>query len=158
MVNWIPIIGIIIALVFIVAIIIVIVSINTTSEADRPTVPVSNKCQRQFDDLVNVSGEPCCLIGGEPTAFKFVKTLNLVVSPVPFFYLDACKGFCQNAKIDSKGAACQSGSSKAFLQCVNLTKPQNCTDAGMPVAHVGTQFYYAHSATDAECKTTGNCG
>ncbi len=158
MVDWIPIIGIFIILVFIVAIIIVIVSIDRTTDANRSSVPVSNKCQRSYDDLVDVSGDPCCLIGGEPTAFKFVKSLNLVVSPVPTFYLDACKGFCQDARIDSTGAACLSGSSKAFLQCTALTKPQNCVDAGMPIAHVGTQFYYAHSATDALCQQTGNCG
>ncbi len=154
--------------VIILAVIIILIAtgvliFNTKKDKDnekKAKDPSSDACEKNLDTLKNISDLPCCIQGGNPTAFRYIKILDLVVAPVPTYYVDACLGFCADGKTqkDSEGnLSCSVGSSTKFENCIKMTKPVNCSGAAFPVAADGTTFYYAHSATDDECKVTGKC-
>jgi hypothetical protein len=114
-------------------------------------------CVRATNQLIDISKLECCCLGGQQTDLRYVPSLDVVVSPGPTYFLDACAGFCQNGNYNPTSETCQNGPSQRFQSCVNLTRPINCTSPAMPVAVNGIQFYYIHSATNQECPASAAC-
>jgi len=148
---------IIIALI-VTAIVAIVLLIRENQKKSDPTVnPGSNQCSKPISELESISDNPCCLLGGEPTALRFMKSINMTVGPVPTYYLDACAGFCKDGMVDKNSLKCVSGSNVDFDNCVDRIKPVDCQGAAFPVAIDGIQPFYAKSATKAQCTETGSC-
>lgn len=160
MVDFIVVILIIVVFIIIVGLTIVtIVVIRREQESSNTGDIIDPKrpCTRATDELVNVSQLECCCIGGQQTDFRYIESLDVVVSPGPTYFLDACAGFCKNGNYDPTTERCQSGSSEKFQSCANLTRPVNCDSPAMPVGVDGIEFFYVHSATKEECPTSAAC-
>lgn len=117
------------------------------------------KCAPPFDQLEDISNLPCCRIGATRTAFRYVPEFNLVVSPTPIYYPDACQGFCTNG-LTTEGdiLRCVGGAGQAnYDSCITLTQPKNCRGISYPIAAIGTQYFYAYSATNAACQSATSC-
>ncbi len=159
--NW-PLIILIITIIIII-ILLVIFTIQTANQiqrdaANNPVIGDTDQCVRSTSDLINISGNLCCCsASGFQTDLRYIPQLDVTVRPVATYYLDACAGFCIDGLFDPIAETCNSGSSVSFQRCVNYTKPIGCKGPAMPVAVIGTQFYYVHSATQAECARSGAC-
>ena len=128
-------------------------------ESNTPTTDPFNRpqCTASTNDVVSISGFECCYTNGNVTPFRYVEELDLVVGPSPVYYLTACSGFCENGLFDSNTEKCITGSSTKFEKCINITKPVNCRGAALPVAALGTELFYAKSATVDACPCSGAC-
>lgn len=122
-----------------------------------PVIDPMRPCVRSTNQLVNVSQLDCCCVGGEQTDLRYIKSLDVVVSPGPTYFLDACAGFCQNGNYNPTTEECRTGSSQRFKSCVDLTKPVDCDSPATPVAVNGIEFFYVHSASMEECKASAPC-
>ena len=147
---------------FVIIVILVVITVLVVRqeqiEAGRTVIVDPRRpCVRSTDQLVNISQRNCCCIGGQQTDLRYVPSLDVVVSPGPTYYLDACAAFCQDGNFDPTTKTCRTGSSDRFVSCVNLTRPINCDSPAMPVAVDGIEFFYVHSATNAECQASGAC-
>lgn len=126
-------------------------------------VPGETRCVVPFDSVPDVSTLPCCFIGERLTASRYVPSLDLVVNPVAVPYLPVCEGFCRNGtEVDSTAPTrvrCVNGNGQAaFDRCVALAAPRNnCRGVAMPVAALGTTFFYPNSATAAACQDARPC-
>ena len=114
-------------------------------------------CTASTSSVPSLNGLPCCYQEGEVTPFRYLEQIDMVVGPSPVYYLDACSGFCENGNIASNNEECATGSSVQFQKCVSLTKPRNCRGSAMPIAALGTELFYALSATDEACPCDGAC-
>ena len=154
--------GIIFLIIFVIFIVIglVVLTIYSLRQQVRdndPTVDPNRPCMRATEDLIDISDLECCCLAQQPTDLRYIPKLEVVVSPGPTFYLDACAAFCPDANVNPDTEMCRTGNSDKFTACVKLTKPENCTSSAFPVAVIGTQFYYVKSATQAACPTSGAC-
>lgn len=119
--------------------------------------PSVQSCEKIVTGLPNVDDLPCCVISGELTANKFYADLNLVINPVPLYYLNVCKQFCIDGynSIDNN---CINGiGDEDFLKCVNASEPKECYGISKPVAISRLNQYYVNSPTDAICKESRTC-
>ncbi len=119
-----------------------------------PEVPF---CEKLITGLPDVKNLQCCVISGQLTPNKYYEELNLVINPVPTYYLDVCKGFCVDGYnyIDNN---CINGVGDVdFLNCVKASEPKDCYGNSQPVAISGINPYYVYSATNAICGETQKC-
>nr|QBK90762.1 MAG: hypothetical protein LCPAC201_00630 [Pithovirus LCPAC201] len=153
---------VIIIIVFVIIIILTVVTIVVIKQEEENSgsgviIDPKRPCVRSTNQLIDVSQLECCCLGGQQTDLRYIKSLDAVVSPGPTYYLDACAGFCENGNYNPVTETCRTGSSTKFTSCANMTKPVDCDGTAMPVAVVGIEFFYIHSATKEECVNSAAC-
>lgn len=114
-------------------------------------------CETITDGLPDVSKLECCVISGELTANKFYPDLNLVINPIPLYYLDVCKEFCVDGYNSIDNICINGVGDNDFLKCINASEPKNCYGISFPVGISGMNSYYVNSATNAKCNETRKC-
>ncbi len=152
---------------FILVIIILILAIVTSSSAlvkwnqsnQIVNIPNANCEEPAFEGLIDLKKYECCVSAGNITAKRYIPDLDLIVSSVVTPYIDACKGFCGlNGIKDDQTQCVDSAGQEAYTACLQLTHLASCPTAAMPIAYNDTTYFYAYSATNAQCKTTQPCG
>lgn len=153
---------IIIIIVFVTIIILTVATIVVIRQEEENSgsgviIDPKRPCVRATNQLIDVSQLECCCLGGQQTDLRYIKSLDVVVSPGPTYYLDACAGFCENGNYNPVTEMCRTGSSVKFASCADLTKPVDCDGSAMPVAVSGIEFFYVHTATKEECPSSAQC-
>jgi len=107
-------------------------------------------------NLVDISNLDCCVLNGQLSGHRYLPIYNMVVTPVPTYYLDVCAGFCITG-LDNQ--QCRDGlGQEDFQRCLNLVKPPSaCRQPALPVARLGNQLFYGLSATNAQCPVSSLC-
>lgn len=125
------------------------------------TVTVSNtttKCEPSFETLPDISSLQCCVVAGNLTPNKYLSSIDMVVSNSATPYTQACAGFCTNGVNSNDTTKCINGAGQdAYDGCIRLVKPISCVGTANPVAHLGINYYYAFSATEASCSVKQAC-
>jgi len=117
-------------------------------------------CIIPIEQLPSITALECCVVGTVVTASRYVADLDVVVNPVPVPPVRACQDFCrQGVTLEGGVNRCISGEGQTnFAQCLERTRPQDCTGLAMPVAATGVTYYYTQSATNGNCTLTRPCG
>ena len=114
-------------------------------------------CTINYETMIDVTDNPCCIVGTSLTASKYVPEIDLVVNPVEIPYLPVCTGFCELG-VQADGMTCVDGQGQpSFDRCITLSTPKDCQGVTMPVAYSGTTAYYPNSATNDACLKTATC-
>lgn len=146
--------GIIIVLIIIFIILNIFALISFKNQKNE-IILFPEKCALSIDTLPSVINKDCCYIGDTLTASKYLKELNMVVNPVPIYYLDVCKEYCTDG-FDGKN--CVNGTNQEeFNKCINISKPVNCKGLSMPVAASGVTLYYPNEAGVGRCLDLRPC-
>ena len=108
------------------------------------TVIIDN-CTKSLDTLVDVTNIPNCIISNKESIYKYVPELNMVVSTIPNLdYQSICLQNCEDT-------SCSNYDQKLnYNECIKLLEPINCKGV-YPVAHSGTDFYYAYAIGSDFC-------
>lgn len=117
------------------------------------------------DDIKECTGIPeqlpnvnkCCVVNDIITQYRFLDSLNMIVSNNSTYYLDVCKNFCINGYNSQTKSCIDEVGLNDFNNCVNASKPVDCVGSSMPVAISGNTFYYPYQATDVNCSNQINC-
>lgn len=140
------------------------ISIFTLTKWDQTnritSIPNDNCAEPAFQNLIDISSYPCCVVAGYITAKRYIPSVDLVVSSVAQPYMDVCKGFCSlNGVSASDPTKCVDPEGQtAYSSCLQLTNLPSCETIAMPIAHEGITYFYADSATNAQCQSTQPCG
>lgn len=122
------------------------------------TLPSGNEpCNIAYESIPSVSSSKCCVISGAITSSKFLPELNMVINPVPKYYLDVCKNFCINGFDPIDQTCLDEEGLQDFNNCVNASQPKNCVGIAMPVATDGLTLYYPNEATNNNCLNQQEC-
>lgn len=140
----------------VIVIVMVIIYLMRHLEAiDVSIADVRETCQTS-STAPDIGSLPCCRIEGNLTSFRYVPSIDMVVSPSPRPYISVCEGFC-TVGIGTDGQ-CHGGIGQdEYDQCVALSQPNGCIGTVRPVARIGTQSYYPFAATQASCLDTDPC-
>src|SRR5205085_6806457 len=98
-------------------------------------------CNNVVQDLPNVSKLGCCIIDGQLTSSKYFEELNVVINPVPKYYLDVCKGFCTDGYNSIDGTCINGVGEYDFANCIRASEPGGCYGVAQPVAISGINPY-----------------
>jgi hypothetical protein len=148
-------------LLFLVIFLVVLFFLSVYSYLNNPSVISPSgvtTCNVPFDQLQSVAAYNCCTIGSVTTASRYIPELDMVVNPVEIDYQTVCSQFCTEG-IDLVNGIChnRTGQQK-YEKCITLSKPPNtCSKYSLPVAVLGTTYYYPYSAGDQSCKNTAPC-
>lgn len=156
---------ILVVLIIVVVVVVILLTVITIvvirQEEENPgtgaIIDPKRPCVRSTNQLIDISQFECCCLGGQQTDFRYIKSLDVVVSPGPTYYLDACAAFCENGNYNPTTEICRTGSSTKFTSCINMTRPVDCDGTAMPIAVDGIEFFYVHSATKEDCVNTATC-
>lgn len=133
---------------------------QVTSTASTPETPTTGgevplpQCSLSTVNLKDITGNPCCYENSNETNLKVTldQIPQFILAPFPTYYLDVCKGFCQEYNSTTRQCTIEN---ENFTRCVNLLKPQQCQGAAMPIAKSGSILYYAYKA--GTCSEVGPC-
>lgn len=128
----------------------------TQSKVIKPP-PNVQECAIAFDLLPDISNLNCCYIGDSLTASKYVPSINMVVNPIPIYYLSVCKNYCINGFNENTGTCNDNAGLNAFNDCISISKPDGCIGVSLPVAADGIRYYYPSAATNQTCSFERPC-
>lgn len=131
--------------VWLIAIFILVIALNTTPStppSDEPIqIPGLGPC-KPIEDLVDVSDELCCVIGGQKSTTRYSFELDAVVGPTATLWTQACDTLMNNDEIQ---------------QCYIDLQPDACNSKAASVARVGVTKYYVRNFGDGGCTTRVEC-
>jgi hypothetical protein len=148
-------------IVIIFLIILIIVSIDAMYKYIKSKVitipPNIQECAVAFDLLPDISTLNCCYIGESLTASKYVPSINMVVNPIPVYYLSVCENFCINGYNINTQTCNDNAGLESFNNCISISKPNGCIGVSLPVAASGVTYYYPSAATNQNCTDERPC-
>lgn len=131
--------------------------IRWSEELNISVFSSSNKCVVSADSVPDITNDLCCYVGTEPTASRYVPSINIVVNPVAIPYLPVCQGFCTEG-FYADGLTCVDGVGQSeFNRCMQIATPIDCEGLSLPVAYAGSTPYYVFAATESSCPIKGPC-
>lgn len=125
---------------------------KVNSNQDNSTATITNtSCLTSLDVLPDASTLKCCYNVVFPS-LRYDPSHNVVLSTSPNYYIDACSGFCPDGKVSYDTKTCADDpTNQQFLACIDRIAPTGCSGLSVPVAKIGTRYYFVVSATDALC-------
>jgi len=146
-------------IVLLLLIILILLNILSIQELKNPKIEVvdldNQKCTPDFSTLPQVNNR-CCRIGNTVTASRYLEEFDMVVNPISIPYERACEGFCPLGMLDQNTCRELIGQEK-YQNCINLTRPVDCTSPSKPIAAKGTTYFYINAAGNSSCTTTSLC-
>ena len=138
------------------AIVLAILLITTFSYLVIKSSASGRVCNVATSSVPSVTGIPFCTVGGIPTNYKYLASIDMVVSPSPTPATQACSGFCPNGLESGTSAQsqCIAGNTTEFNQCLERSFPTGCDGIAYPVAFDGIQPYYAYAVGNSICSET----
>lgn len=148
-------------LAILVVVVLFIALFRSRDNPDDNTPIIDNNCIVATNSVPQLVTKQCCVFtDGTRTPLRIANLqssslqFQMVVSPTPINYVQACTGFCTGT-INSDDKC--SIPNPIFDGCIAITKPNNCRGPAMPVAVDGIKFYYAYSAGTSQCPSTTPC-
>jgi len=123
-------------------------NMNTTKAS---AILLNSSCNISLDLLPDTSRLVCCRNNFYSDA-RYDPINNVVISSTSEYWVDGCRGFCQDNTVTPDGNRCLiDPENQNYINCISRNKPNGCQGLALPVGRRGTNYMYVVSAGNDLC-------